>query len=51
MWREQVADAVLSGDGGDLRALFAVALDLFGAAAGERWAEVLSAYDASAITG
>lgn len=50
-WHEQVEAAVLAGDPARLRALYAVAQDLFGDDAGHRWAEVLSAFDALAVTG
>ena len=34
-----------------LRALYAEATELFGSEAGAHWAQALSAYDASAVTG
>ena len=50
-WRAEVEAAELAADESALRALFAVAQELFGAQAPHRWAEVLSAYDSSAVTG
>ena len=50
-WAEQVHHAAISGDVDALRALFAEATRLFGSDASARWAEELSAYDATAVTG
>lgn len=50
-WRTRVEHAVLAGNSASLRDLYAEAVELFGPAAGEHWAEVLSAYDSTAITG
>ena len=51
LWRDRVEHAVLVGDADALRRLFAEAQELFGEDAGTRWAEVLSAFDSSAVTG
>lgn len=50
-WQSRVQEALLAGDGVALRMLYAEGVELFGADAGTRWAEVLSAYDSSAVTG
>jgi hypothetical protein len=50
-WREQVQSASLRGDGEELLRLFALAHELFGDDASEKWAEALSAFDSSAVTG
>lgn len=50
-WQAEVEAAELAADESALRALFVIAQDLFGAEAPHRWAEVLSAYDSSAVTG
>jgi len=51
IWRQRVEGAVLAGEADELRHLFAEAQELFGDDAGTRWAEVLSAFDSSAVTG
>lgn len=50
-WRDRVEQALLAGDGPALRDLYAEATQVYGADAGERWAQVLSAFDSSAVTG
>ncbi len=50
-WREQVEQAALTQDRPALAALYAEAQNLFGDQAPHRWAEVLSAFDALAVTG
>lgn len=50
-WAEQVRSAVITGDEGALRELFAQARLLFGPDAGHRWAEVMSGLDGGAQTG
>jgi hypothetical protein len=50
-WQERVERAVLASDADALRALFAEAQEVFGDDAGTRWAQVLSAFDSSAVTG
>lgn len=50
-WQGRVEQALLEGDGPALRMLYAEGIELFGEDLGTRWAEVLSAYDSSAITG
>lgn len=50
-WRDRVEQALLAGDGPALQALYAEAAEAYGADAGTRWAEVVSAFDASAVTG
>ncbi|MCF8526787.1 MAG: hypothetical protein WAO50_09445 [Candidatus Nanopelagicales bacterium] len=50
-WRDRVAQAALARDADALRALYAEATELFGSEAGAHWAQALSAYDASAVTG
>lgn len=50
-WRSRVEQALLSGDGPALRDLYAEGVELFGAEAGTTWAEALSAFDSSAVTG
>lgn len=51
MWRARVERALLTGDSTALRALYAEGTVLYGAEAAQRWAQVLSAFDASAVTG
>ena len=51
IWRDRVAQAALARDADALRALYAEAAELFGSEAGTHWAQALSAYDASAVTG
>jgi hypothetical protein len=50
-WADLVHGAAMAGDADALRLLFADATRLFGADAGRRWADALSAYDSSAVTG
>lgn len=50
-WREQVEQAALIQDRAALAALYTEAQALFGDQAPQRWAEVLSAFDALAVTG
>lgn len=50
-WQDRVEQALLAGDGAALRSLYAEGGELFGEDLGTRWAEVLSAYDSSAVTG
>jgi hypothetical protein len=50
-WQERVEHALITRDAASLGSLYAEAVDLFGADAGQRWARALSAFDASAITG
>lgn len=50
-WQSRVEQALLAGDGDALRALYAEGIDLFGEDLGTTWAEALSAYDSSAVTG
>jgi hypothetical protein len=50
-WRERVEDAALMNDADELRRLFAEAREKFGDEAGARWADALSAFDSSAVTG
>ncbi len=51
VWQHRVEAAVLAQDAEAMRRLYAQARTLFGDAADRRWAEVLSAYDATAVTG
>lgn len=51
LWRDRVESALLAGDGDALRDLYAEAVLLFGPSAAARWAETLSAFDSSAVTG
>lgn len=50
-WQDRVEQALLAGDGAALRRLHAEGGELFGEDLGTKWAEVLSAYDSSAVTG
>lgn len=50
-WAEQVRSAVIEGDEAALRNLFAEARLMFGADAGQRWAEAMSGLDGGAQTG
>ena len=50
-WRDRVAQAALARDADALHTLYAEATELFGSEAGAHWAQALSAYDASAVTG
>ena len=50
-WADLVQQAAVDKDAAALRALFVEAQVIFGAEAGHRWAEALSAFDATAVTG
>ncbi len=50
-WHDEVREAAIAGDRDALRRLFEVARVIFGDDAGARWAEAMSALDASAQTG
>ncbi len=50
-WQDLVQQAAVAGDAAALRVLYLDAQLLFGDQAAHRWAETLSAFDASAITG
>ena len=50
-WADLVQRAAMAGDGDALRRLFAQAHELFGTDAERRWAQALSAFDSSAVTG
>lgn len=50
-WSLRVEQALLAGDGPVLRSLYAEGQVLFGDDIARRWAQVLSAFDASAVTG
>jgi len=50
-WHDQVETAVLANDGHALKVLYGEAQRLFGSDAGAHWAEALSAYDGTAVTG
>lgn len=50
-WAEQVQHAAMEQDADELRRLFDAGRPLFGPDLSHRWAEALSAYDASAVTG
>jgi len=51
-WAEQVRSAAASGDATDLRRLFEWAVKEWGSdIASRRWQEILSAFDAAAVTG
>ena len=50
-WHDQVETAVLTKDGAALTLLYAEAKRIFGSDAGAHWAQALSAYDGTAITG
>ena len=50
-WRSRVELALLAGDGAALRSLYAEGGEIFGEDLGTRWAEALSAFDSSAVTG
>lgn len=47
----EVEHAVLTGDADSLRNLYAQAVEIFGSSASTEWAQALSAYDATAVTG
>ena len=50
-WALRVSDAAASGDEGALTRLFAEGRDNLGDLLDHAWAEALSAWDASAVTG
>ena len=50
-WAEQVHHAAMAGDADGLRRLFEVGRELFGDDLSHQWAEALSAFDSSAVTG
>ena len=50
-WADRVQRAAVAGDSDALAALFADGTALFGTRASHLWAEALSAFDASAVTG
>jgi hypothetical protein len=51
-WAGQVRAAAASGDAAQLRGLFTSAVEAWGSEiASRRWQEILSAFDAAAITG
>lgn len=50
-WSDEVTAAAIAGDRDALRRLFRQAEQLFGDQASHRWAEAMSALDASAQTG
>jgi hypothetical protein len=50
-WNDEVRTAAIAGDGDALRRLFDAAKELYGEDAGAKWAEAVSALDASAQTG
>ena len=50
-WAEQVHHAAISGDGDRLRGLFEEGRAIFGDDLSRRWAQALSAYDSTAVTG
>lgn len=50
-WRSCVEQAALAQDQAALRTMYDEARALFGDQAPHRWAEVLSAFDALAVTG
>ena len=50
-WSDQVRESALAGDRLALGRLYAEAQVIFGAQASQKWAELLSAYDAGAETG
>lgn len=50
-WQERVERALIARDSASLTDLYAEAGRLFGSDAGQRWAQALSAFDSSAVTG
>lgn len=50
-WQQRVERALIARDAASLTALYAEAGSLFGSDAGQRWAQALSAFDSSAVTG
>jgi hypothetical protein len=51
VWLDLVQQAAIAGDGVELSRLFAIAHEIFGPQAGERWADALSGLDGTAVTG
>ena len=51
VWLDLVQQAAITGDGVELARLFTVAHEIFGTQAGVRWAQALSGFDSTAITG
>jgi len=51
VWLDLVQQAAIAGDGVELSRLFAIAHEIFGPQAGERWADALSGFDGTAVTG
>lgn len=50
-WADRVQHAAMAGDSSALRALFDEGTTRFGARASHLWADALSAFDSSAVTG
>jgi hypothetical protein len=50
-WSDEVREAAIAEDADALRRLFDAAKELYGEDAGAKWAEAVSALDASAQTG
>jgi len=50
-WLDLVQHAAVAGDGVELSRLFKVAHEIFGSEAGVRWADALSGFDGTAVTG
>lgn len=50
-WADRVQNAAMAGDSHALTALYDEARTLFGDDASRHWAQALSAFDSSAITG
>ena len=50
-WADRVQNAAMAGDSHALTALYNEARTLFGDDASRHWAQALSAFDSSAITG
>ena len=50
-WADRVQHAAMAGDSSALRALFDEGTAQFGARASHLWADALSAFDSSAVTG
>jgi hypothetical protein len=50
-WAERVQRAAMAEDTDELRRLFEAGRALFGPDLSRHWAEALSAYDSSAVTG
>ena len=51
VWLDLVQQAAITGDGVELARLFNVAHEIFGSQAAVRWANALSGFDGTAITG